>query len=246
MKISYARCLPVIAGMLSLCHPAAAQQPSPPTLPPPPSRAAWEVSYKKNAPPRKPSKKDQAELVPQNVPAEIKSRDYTVNGELGRAVTRYSDGKSVTMYAIDQLVAFENPQDTNDIVIASFSALWIAQEEFRKQYPGLDWVVPSLYKGKVEINGTSYHYFAEEEAAPAAPAPGAATSETPTAPQPISPTGRQAWFGMDGRPASYKDRIGTATFTFKSADEIPSIEVPQRFRAVIQRYMDSLAPTTLK
>lgn len=233
-------CLLALVGIVIISHPSVAQQPSSPVLPPPPPRAAWEISYK-NEQSRKPAPQSQSALiVPSQTTAEIKSCDYTLDGELGKSVTRYNDGKSVTVYTMGSVGVGENPQDPKDLVITDFSSPWMAQGEFRKRYPGLDWVRPGIYKGVVEYRGAPCHYFVEgnapQEASVAAPV------EALVNPQAIHEQGRQAWFGMDGRPVAYMDRSSTATFTFKPEDSVPSIEVPERFFSVAQRYLDSLTP----
>jgi hypothetical protein len=54
------------------------------------------------------------------------------------------------------------------------------------------------------------------------------------------------WISADGRPLAAKLGTGTATYTHKPADEVPVIEVPDRFRAKALRYIESLSPTNLR
>ncbi len=54
------------------------------------------------------------------------------------------------------------------------------------------------------------------------------------------------WMTGDGRPLAAKQGDVTTTFTFKSADEVPVIEIPERFRAKVQRHLEALAPKQLQ
>jgi len=233
-SFSFAYCLTLAAGMLATSPSANAQTAPAPQLPPPPSHGEWVINYKRETARNPDPKSEDGLLDPSQVTGRIEKRDYTVNGELGRCITHYSDGKTVAMYIVGRIGVEENPQDPTDLILDNFSFPLMDAEEFLKHYPGLEWVRPELYKGTVSFHDIPCHFFAEE----ASPLP--EISATPLLNPPSDPAcGRQAWFGMDGRPLAYKDRDLTATFTFKAPDAVSSILLPERFRAKFQRYFEA-------
>jgi hypothetical protein len=231
-----------LAAAALFALPAAAQTPpAPPALRPPPERGAWTVSYKSVKPARQPDRAspDDVMVDASAATAEVKRRDFTVNGQIAKCVTHYTDGKTVTAYVFGLLGVMENPGDPKDLVVSDFSSPWMAGGDFRTRYPGLEWVRPQHYKGTAMLGKVLCHYFAEGKAPP--PAPGKDQDIMPD-PEDFAIGGREAWLTADGRPLQSKDASATSTYSFKPADADAAIEVPERFKNKARRYIKALSP----
>jgi hypothetical protein len=238
--------LPLAAACL-LPAEAAAQTGPPPALKPPPERAAWTVRYKTEKEKEKPKPAAATDDVMVDISSaapEIRKVEYATNGKVGRRVTYFSDRTTITAFVLDSIGVHENPADPKDIVISDFSSPWMAGGDFLRRYPGLEWVKPQFYRGVVKLDEIPCHHFVEGEAPPASPS--GADDVMPVDPSALSVGGREAWITGDGRPLAAKNGNVTTTFTFKPADEVPVIEIPERFRAKAQRYFESFAPKNLQ
>ncbi|MCX6970670.1 MAG: hypothetical protein NTV93_11060 [Verrucomicrobia bacterium] len=221
--------------------------PKPPKLQSPPKRGAWVITYKNDKPkqsPAPPARSGDGMMVNPAAfapAAEVKSRQYTVDGKLAKSVTLYSDGKTITGYIIDMIGVRERTDDPKDLVLDHLSSPYLAGADFRTHFPGLEWVRPENYKGVVEIGEVRYHYFAEGPA-PSAPPSTTSVFSAPDFSSLPGAGGREAWITEDGFPRQTRDGSVTATYAFKPADAIGTIDVPESFRAAVQAFLDSLSP----
>ena len=221
---------------------------NPPKLRPPPTRGAWVISYKSD----KPEKASAPSMESGNgmmvsaaafAPSEeVTSRQYTVDGKLAKSVTRYSGGKTVTGYIIDMVGVRERADDPDDLVLDQLSSSYFAGSDFRTHFPGLEWVRPEHYKGVVELEKVRYHYFAEGSPPPAAASSVKSIFDRPDLSDFSGGAGREALLTDEGWPRQTKEGGVIATYTFKSADAIEPISVPEKFHAVVQAFFDSLSP----
>jgi len=220
--------------------------PNAPKLRPPPARSAWVVTYKSDKPkerPAAPSQSGDGIMVGEAAfvaSAEVTRRQYTIDGKLAKSVTRYSDGKTITGYIIDMFGIRERTDDPDDLVLDDLASPYFAASDFRTHFPGLQWVRPEYYKGVVEIENVPYHYFAEGLAPAAATAPGS-EFDPPDFFNSAGAQGREAWITGNGLPHQSREGQITATYTFKPADEIEPIKVPEKFLAVARAFFDSLS-----
>jgi hypothetical protein len=238
--------LPLAAACL-LPAEAAAQTGPPPALKPPPERGAWTVRYKTEKEKEKPKPAAATDDVMVDVSAaapEIRKVEYVTNGKVARRVTYYSDRTTITAFILDSLGVEENPANPKQLVIGDFNSPWMAGGDFLRRYPGLEWVKPQFYRGVVKLDEIPCHHFVEGEARPAPPSD--ADDVMPVDPSEMRLGGREAWITADGRPLATKHGNVSTTFTFKPADEVPVIEIPERFRAKVQRYLEALAPKNLQ
>ena len=223
-----------------------APAPNPPKLRPPPARSAWAISYKSDKPqdrPAAPTTSGDGMMVKEATfvaPAEVTRRQYTIDGKLGKSVTRYSDGKTITGYIIDMIGIRERTDDPDDLVLDQLSSPYFASHDFRTHFPGLQWVRPEYYKGVAEIENVPYHYFAEGPPSTAATAT-KSEFDAPNLSDFSGGQGREAWITAEGFPRQTKEGHVTATYTFKPADEIDPIKVPEKFLAVVRALFDSLS-----
>lgn len=243
--------LPITLTFVLACLPLAGAlaQSKPPALKPPPERGAWTVQYKNEKKPEKPKPPaaNNDVMVDPSTSAsarEIQKIEFATNGKVARSVTYYSDRTAITAFVLDSIGVEENPANPKDIVISDFTSPWMAGGDFLRRYPGLEWVKAQFYRGVVKLDEIPCHYFVEGEAAPAPPK--AADHVMPVDPSEMRVGGREAWITADGRPLAAKNGNVTTTYTFKPADEVPVIEIPERFGAKVQRYMEGLAPKNLR
>jgi len=225
----------------------AAQTGQPPTLQRPPERGAWTVRYENEKEPAKPkpaASTDDVMADPAAAAPEIRKVEYTTNGKVGRRVTYYSDRTTITAFILDSIGVEQNPASPKQIVVSDSAGMSFAGGDFRRRYPGLEWVKPQFYRGVVTLDEIPCHHFAEGEPPPAPPPD--ADDVMVVDPSETRSRGREAWIAGDGRPLAAKDGNVTTTFTFKAADEVPDIEVPERFRAKVLRYLESLSPQNLQ
>jgi hypothetical protein len=237
-----------LAAAVLLVLPAAAQTPpAPPALRPPPERGAWTISYKNDKPKQSaapPARSGDAFMVNPAAfapAAEVKSRQYTINGKLAKSLTLFSDGKTLTVYIVGMFGIRERAEDPKDLVLDHLSSPFFAGSDFRTHFPGLEWVRPEKYKGVVKLGDLRCHYFAEG-APPAQPLSNMSVFSVPNRSNLSGTGGREAWFTEDGFPRQTKEGSLTATYTFKSADDVGPIDVPERFIAEARRYIESLSP----
>jgi len=247
-------------ALLTLVSAGSAMSQQAPAIAAPAPQSAWVVSYKSD---KQPEKKAAADPTSGMVASsgnswELKSREYTLNGKVARSVTRYTDGKTVTAFALSGIGVQENPTDTTDLIVDNFSSPWMVQGDFRRSYPGLAWILPAYYKGIVDYKGTLCHYFAEDVAPPAPTvnadvAVAAKVDIKPNLdmsknsgmanPTKMSKGGGEAWIAVaDMRPVATKTGELTATFSHTPTDSVETITVPERFLAKAQAYLDSLNP----
>jgi len=221
--------------------------PKPPKLQSPPRRGAWVITYKNDKPKQSPSPParsgdgimvNAAAFAPA---AEVKSRQYTVDGKLAKSVTLYSDGKTIIGYIIDMIGVRESTDDPKDLVLEHLSSPYLAGADFRTHFSGLEWVRPENYKGVFEIGEVRCHYFAQGPTSSALPSTTSVFS-VPDFSSHSGAGGREAWITEDGFPLQTRDGSITATYTFKPADAIGTIDVSERYRAAVQAFLDSLSP----
>ncbi|MCX6846133.1 MAG: hypothetical protein NTU84_06165 [Verrucomicrobia bacterium] len=218
-----------------------------PKLRKPPTRGAWVITYKSDKPKEAPTPSTGSEGgVMVNTAAsasadEVKSRHYTVDGKLAKCVTHYSKGKTITGYIMNMIGIRERPDDPKDLVLDHLSSPYLVGSDFRTHFVGLEWVRPENYKGVVVIGEVRCHYFAEGPPPKALPSTTSIFSATDFSSLPGTGN-REAWVTEDGLPRQTKEGAVTATYTFKSPDAVGTIDVPDKFRAVLQAYLDSLSP----
>jgi len=226
---------------------SAGQTNKPPELKPPPERAAWTVRYKDEKEAQKPAEASDDMLAdPAGDAPQIRKIEYAINGKVGRRVTYYSNRTTKTAFVLDSLGVQEHSQDPKYLVINDLTLPWMAREDFRRRYPGLEWVKPQFYRGVVTLDEISCHHFVEPPPPQPPPPSEGAENEMLVSDVEIWTGGRMAWIGLDGRPLAAKEGTITSTFVFKPADEVPVIEIPERFRAKVLRYLESLSPQNLQ
>ncbi len=225
-----------------------------PTLASPPARSAWVVKYKYDSPAQKkaPATFVNGMSAPMATLSQVKSREFTINDKIARSVTRYDDGKTVTAYILGGIGVRENPLETTDLIVDQLSSALMAQSDFRRSYPGLEWVLPSHYKGIVEYKGNPCHYF--QKVPTPSPADKIAKQESEdinsimssdramSDPTLFSQGEGEAWIAADGRPVAAKVGAVTSTFTHAATEAVETITPPERFVAKAQAYFDSLNP----
>lgn len=247
-------------ALLTLFSAGSAMSQQAPAIPAPAPQSAWVVSYKSDKKPDQKATADPASglVAVVTTPWEMESQKFTLNGKFARSVTRYTDGKTVTAYALGGIGVQENAMETTDLVVSNFSSPWMAQDDFRRSYPGLAWILPAHYKGIVDYKGTLCHYFAEDVAPPIPPVKAdenlALTDKekadlymkqgsTMLNPTKMFKEGGEAWIAVaDMRPVATKTGELTATFSHTPTDSVETITVPERFLAKAQAYLDSLNP----
>jgi len=225
-----------------------------PKLASPLPRSAWVVEYKYDSPTSKnvPTTVAKGMEVPAQAPAQVKSREFTLNDNVARSITRYTDGKTVTAYMLNGICVRENPLETTDLILEELSAGWMVQSNFRRSYLGVDWVTPANYKGIVEYKGAPCHYFQKVSTSSGSEPAQKNGSENMNI---IMNSGRamnepslfdqregEIWIAADGRPVTAKVGNVTSTFTHVRAEAVETITVPARFVAKVQAYAESLNP----
>lgn len=224
--------------------------PQPPALRPPANPSAWTVQYKSEAD-KKPKQTADAEdgaaiESAETAPAtpKIKKVEFVINGKIGRSIATYSDGTTRTAFVFGSLGVEENPSDPKDLVINDFSSPQMVGGDFMRRYPGLEWVKPKFYRGVVEFGDTQCHHFAEE--VPAQSSPSSREGEMTILPSEMLVGNREAWIAKNGRPLATRQGTETASYTYLPTNEVPVINIPDRFRAKATAFVNSLAPTNLK
>jgi hypothetical protein len=93
----------------------------------------------------------------------------------------------------------------------------------------------------VELEKVRYYYFAEGSPPPAAASSVKSTFDKPGLSDFSGGAVREAWLTDEGWPRQTKEGGVIATYTFKSADAIEPITVPEKFHALVQAFLDALS-----
>lgn len=236
--------------VLPIGAPAQTSSPTsrPPALQPPANPSAWTVQYQDEKDEssnqrREPGAEAEARSAASTIP-KITKIEFAIKGKVARSIATYSDGTTRTSFVFDSIGVQENPGDPTDIIINDFSSPWMTGGDFLRRYPGLEWVRPKFYRGVVQLGEVACHHFAED--APAAPAPASDDDAMMPLPSEMLVGNREAWISMDGRPLATKQGTEIATYTYRPTGQVPTIEIPERFRAKATAFMNSLAPTNLR
>ena len=234
------------AGAFAQTNPPAS---NPPEVKRPPARGAWTITYqneKEKEISKPPTEAEGGMVNLASVAPKIKKCDYTSNGNIGRCVTVFSNGTTVTAFVLGSIGVLENPSNPKDLVVSDFTSPWMAGGDFLRSYTGIEWVRPQFYRGVVKLGDTLCHLFVED---PPPPPPAPSTNAAGAMADPsilIRVGGRKAWIADDGRPLATKIGTVTATYSHKSADAVPDIQIPDQIRAKARAYLNSMAPTNLR
>jgi len=227
----------IIAVTLTLAA-AAQQQPAGPRIRlSPPAAAKYSVTLRKSAP----AKQDQPDPRKPNIATDTgdagndqrSTIEVEITGDTARATTREADGKTSEVYMFRQLF-LRLDTSTNKVRPYKFDPYAPAEMRFTHSFPGIDWVQPAMFKGKVERDGRSCLYFVQEagtgDKAPLNPDDKLAYDNRHAASR------REAWFdATSGLPVVFKE-AGLEGSYHHSAPPKEAVQLPPPYLAAVRHY----------
>lgn len=149
-----------IAALLVL---TAAAQTGPRIVLQPPASAAYSVTLRQGKAAEKP-KDDNPEIAVDSGNGDDAKRtviSVEITGETARATTKAADGKTTEVFMFRELfLRFD--ESTKKVRPYKFDQYAPADMRFTRSFPGIDWVKPAMFKGKVDRNGKPCLHFVQE------------------------------------------------------------------------------------
>ncbi len=128
----------------------------------PQASAAYSVTLRQGK--EKPKDEASSEIAVDSGAADDKKRiviEVEITGETARATTRAADGKTTEVFMFRELF-LRLDESTKKVRPYKFDQYAPADMRFTRSFPGIDWVTPAMFKGKVDRKGTLCLHFAQE------------------------------------------------------------------------------------